>query len=207
MYKKVNVVMLPTNEKATICLSQNKLSLFYGIEPDIEKLKYQHLYITSDEEINGGDWCLNSYDNQIWKYKPSPCPLPYWGNKDTLTKIIATTDKSITINGYDSSDEDAIVNCYLPQIPQEFIELYCQKYNEGNSITEVEILYEPNYSNLGESLWYPLIESNKVKIRLLKNCWTRDEVVELCRSAHLHGEQGALNLHYQIFKQWIEENL
>lgn len=37
--------------------------------------------------------------------------------------------------------------------------------------------------------------------------FTRDEVIALCRRAHLHGEQGALNLHDGTCKEWIEENL
>lgn len=37
--------------------------------------------------------------------------------------------------------------------------------------------------------------------------FTREEVIALCRSAHLYGEQGALNLHNGTFKEWIEEHL
>ena len=38
-----------------------------------------------------GNYYFNIYDNKIWKYKPSPCPLPYWGNIATLRKITHCT--------------------------------------------------------------------------------------------------------------------
>jgi len=57
-----------------------------------------HLYILSDEEPKSGDFCFNTYDNSIWQYKPSPCPMPYWGNAKTLIKIEASTDSDLRLS-------------------------------------------------------------------------------------------------------------
>jgi hypothetical protein len=51
--------MLPTNEKASLCISQDKLTRFHGLEPDNEILVYRHLYIISDDEIKESDWYIN----------------------------------------------------------------------------------------------------------------------------------------------------
>ena len=222
MYKKVNVVMLPTNEKSKIKLSDNnELDFFPGMMYIAEfDWKPQHLYITSNEEIKEGDWIYHLSRKEVFRIhhfdSSNNSKTIVTSDKDFLDlpnifikvlvsdckKIIATTDKSITINNYDSSDEDAVVNCYLPQIPQQFIEKWIEEYNKGNVITEVMV----EYNKKG------IIQRGRggertITIRKIKESWNREEVIELCRSAHLHGEQGALNLHNQVFKQWIEENL
>lgn len=134
-YMSAKVVILSTNHEAS--LKGNEL--WINIEGKLKLSKpnsicpgpqsFQHLYFISDEEIKEGDWCFNSFDNQIWKYKSSPCPLPYWGNKDTLTKIIATTDSSLG----------------LPQPSPSFIKAYIEEYNQGNVITDVLVEYYVDY--------------------------------------------------------------
>lgn len=53
MYKKVNVVMLPTNEKAIIQIDRdyNKLSIIPLQIRNSQDYQGQHLYILSNEEI------------------------------------------------------------------------------------------------------------------------------------------------------------
>ena len=48
-------------------------------------------YIITDENIEVKGLCFNTFDNCIWEYMPVPCPMPYWGNKKTLLKIIAAS--------------------------------------------------------------------------------------------------------------------
>lgn len=40
---------------------------------------------------------FNTYDNKIWTYRPSPCPLPYWGNLETLREILFSSDSSLGV--------------------------------------------------------------------------------------------------------------
>ena len=107
----------------------------------------------------------------------------------------------------------------LPQPSKQFIQQYIEEYNKGNFITEVEVEYEElNEPKTGTGKTNIAINKifhnglkinydNIINIKSIKESWNKKEVIELCRSAHLHGEQGALNLHYQTFKQWVEENL
>lgn len=223
MYKKVNVVMLPINEKAKISdvikLETGELILldelaYQGLQIDLSNglnIVTQHLYITSDEEIKGGDWIYRYEDKKVFQsksYFSAGSPI----KKGLITKIIATTDKSITINGYDSSDEDAVVNCYLPQIPQQFIELYCQKYNEGNVIKEVEVEHllflEPGNTLNDRKYDKTILKvnlNNTINIKSAKDSWTRDEVVEFTTKLRHFINLGNKSI-YDVDK-WIETNL
>lgn len=125
MLKKCKLIMLLTNEKASLKLGQNGLLVnnTFGYDSHFTN---QYLYFLSDEEIKDGDMCINSFDNKIWRYKTIPCPLPYWGNKKTLKKIIASTDISLK----------------LPEIQECFINTFIEQYNKGNIIKEVSVEYE-----------------------------------------------------------------
>lgn len=177
MFKRAKVVMLTTNEKAIIHKQDIKGKELYLMIPERKSIVYspvptqgQHLYILSDEEIKEGDWVIPNdpeYGNRPWKYKPAPCPLPYWGSVGNCKKIIATTDKSLTIgvnncdgciagkpleNGYHRMSEGVYPDymvcqkdkyiTLLPQPSQSFIQKFVEEYNKGNVITEVMVKYE-----------------------------------------------------------------
>lgn len=204
MWFKRQMIMLPSkNGNSKIGLNPNALfnkpHLYYFSGGAVYH-ECQNLYITSDEEIKEGDWIYNPYNNStvnhIHQQKGKFIDI-------ADKKIIATTDTSLG----------------LPQLPQQFLEKYIEEYNKGNRIEEVMIEYET--SQITKQEWFQeapyrvkydittlkVKSDNTITIRKIKDSWSREEVIKLCRSAHLHGEQGALNIHYQTFKQWIEENL
>lgn len=166
MYKKVNVVMLPTNEKATapIFKSNNHLYIGYGekLEYKNKDNSYQHLYITSDEEIKDGDWCIlfdsfgHLFTDSAQQYIPSKGHVLNNG----LCKVISSTD--------------TILN--LPQLPQQFIEKYIEEYNKGNVITEVMVEYnEKGIIQRGRG------GERTITICKIKDSWSRQEVESLIR--------------------------
>ena len=217
---KCNVVMLPHNNIDTILtmyLDVNKKPI--ELSKNNSKLQYhtnQHLYITSNEEIKEGDYYLKPNDNSVW-IRSKNSNIITIGSK----KIIATTDESLTINMYDiNGAREVDFDITLPQPSQQFIEKYIEEYNKGNIIAEVLVEVEEikHYSGSVDSLDvdddYDYIEyklkldsQNQITIRKVKDSWNREEVIDLCRSAYLYGEQGALKLHNGVFKEWIEENL
>lgn len=136
--KKSQVVMLPTIQKAEIGLLalykdvyKNKeyfLDIIHRIEmQDYLKVwtrngllsedeesrgecTYQHLYITSDDEIKEGDWIYErNFNNetfiyQIYKRNDRLCffrftnvPIYLDRNTNNAKKIIATTDKALKL--------------------------------------------------------------------------------------------------------------
>ena len=102
MWKQHEIVMLPTNEKAKICLNKNKLYLTQSeleyIKDDKTGTNPQHLYILSDEEIKEGDWYMYCHfgewiiSNSRETLKNETNTLENLNKDDYFKKIIATTD-------------------------------------------------------------------------------------------------------------------
>ena len=192
--------------------------------------KYQHLYITSDEDIKEGDWCLvikshkDLLKDDIFQYN-GECSI----NHEYIKKIIATTNTSLYTEKESwfssvKSFDDNKVKLQLPQPSQEFIEAYIKVYNEGNPITEVMIEYEiicgRCYSNTDEC-WsakecsrntdFPDIvklkinSDNTINIKLIKDKWSREEVEQLCKLAFKYHCDNSRTT--SLPDKWIEENL
>ena len=119
MKKKCKIVMLSTN------ITSNTEVLHIESGGRMIRFNSYHLYIISDDEIKEGDWCVTNLNkmekfNSPWK---GEIEISY---KQETRKIIASTDSSLN----------------LPNISEEFIKLYIEKYNSGNPIDEIEVEYE-----------------------------------------------------------------
>lgn len=202
-YKRCNVVILSTNEKADLYLyqestSENKPILQYHKDTiGSSDYKYQHLFVISDDEIKEGDWYYsNALDFVIQAfYFPLSC--------GDAKKIIASTDSSLKFG----EDVPGIIKYKsLPQPSQSFIEEYIQRYNDGNPIEDVMVEYEDKihyktavYRDNANDLNVYQINSNKlipkinpdntITIKGVKKSWTRDEVIELTKSAFITGSR------------------
>jgi hypothetical protein len=152
--------MLPTEGKTHIVKRPSDSALFYHKKlvssADYEHLEGQYLYILSDSIVKEGN--TNVWDTESEGTKWSPV-LKGLGNtnivkegieKGRFLKIVATTDKSLTIENliHDKT-------LYLPSISDEFLQLYC---TEGG-IDEVEL----------ECAWYINSEVDKNNWTLLEN--------------------------------------
>ena len=187
MFKRTQVVMLPTNEKAIkdgiICkLNDNIYGRTSEGDTDYSKLfrkkgelhiaentgtkvyhgfTPQHLYFLSDEKIYAGN-------NYLIDTRVLQCvgPVP---NLLSPKKIIATTDKELEWICKNTNYE---VMQY-PQPSQAFLDVFVKEYNKGNVIKEVLVEYEEervcsnfSYNNCFESHSYDnvseCIHCNKV---------------------------------------------
>lgn len=146
MKKPAQVVMLSTNEKASLKLGQNRLLVnnTFGYDSHFTN---QHLYILSDEEIEEEDWCYGM--DGIFQYK-GKINLP---DIELPKKIIATTDRSLGLVVDQNGCPMQAYSEFLPQLSQSFIDKFVEEYNKGNVITEVMVEYEkilvgwePDYS-------------------------------------------------------------
>lgn len=205
MYKKVNVVMLPTNEKAIprdLVLSVNNNLRLLDVDKTGNFTK-QHLYILSDEEIKEGDWCIGN--DKIHAKSPdeffiAQCTSVVNGwiyleghegegnNPDYTKKIIATTNTSLKFG----EDFPGVIRYKtLPQPSQSFIEKYVAEYNKGNMITDVLVEYEEckpgmckiNNMTCGHSgCSKPFLKinpkDNTITIRKMKDSWSKKEQFE-----------------------------
>lgn len=191
MFKKVKVVILPTNQQTNYLMvysdvekTKGKLIL-NGLKND-EYKEYQHLYIISDDEIKKGDYIYCTITNaiEIAKY-----------NHDYLIrdwkKVIATTDTSLYIHQKETISLPERV-FYLPQPSQEFIQKYIEEYNRGNIITDVLVEYEnkfegKEYVDELDAYGYDKVKSilkinsqdNNITIKIAKDSCSREEVDRL----------------------------
>ena len=170
--KRCKVVMLPTDKES--CIHANKFKTESGYE---YKLTYHdvpskckndglcsgnhHLYITSDDKIEAGDWCLFFWDGnkegelgQIGSEPQQYFPENGHTLNKNLRKIIATTDPKLRsdslIEDPARPEDNLLIRKGIPQIPQSFIEEYCRK----GGIDEVDVEYgrtmdgTPTYNRL-----------------------------------------------------------
>lgn len=159
VFKRVKVVMLPTNEKAIIHSYMYNLGTrkepikTYQMNGNSQMSYAQHLYFLSDDEIKEGDWFIrNTEIHQCYKvhydkitdieFKTKKDSVyqgknTFW-NKEYCKKIIATTDDLVYTkqNGHLGQ---AII--HIPQPSTSFIEKYVEAYNAGNPIIEVMVEY------------------------------------------------------------------
>lgn len=186
----------------------------------------KHLYITSDDEIEKGDWfivngvvhrCIGLHkvsgdiesDNRLC-YDISKC-----------VKIIATTDTSLKI----PHKHKELPDWSLPQPSGKFIQAYIESYNQGNPIEKVLVEYEEKCVGCGDFPasgithctypipdkhqrtlnWFLKLKDNNIIIKKVKDSWTREEIYQILSSYRTHAwKNGAAQ---KELEKWIEENL
>jgi len=178
------VVMLPTHgtTKSNIILVEGELRLLTNYYEDICG---QHLYILSDNEIKGGDWCLGG--DRIFH---NTVQLDAYIN---IYKIISSTDKSIAPNSW---------------IPESFVNAYVKSFNDVKQITEVDLEWDERgidtYSKIGTR------PDGSVIIHQSK-MYSIAQVVRAMDVAHqeglLYGQNPKYKSKMQDYYKWIEENL
>lgn len=228
-FKKAKVVMLPTKNKSKLVLSvaTKRLDLIpYELElNDNYNNKPQHIYILSDDEIKDKDWFINN--DGLWQCNNGIIPTGL-----NPRKIIATTDKSLTINSYDENNEFTGF-IYLPQPSESFIQKYIESYNKGEIIADVLVEYEEILKCLYEipqscensecrvlnkcrnevklqNLNYILKinpKDNTITIKKVKDSWNREEVIDLLYKFGSKMEGTEDIRPYTHYDKWIEENL
>ena len=97
MEQMKNIHLLPTSQpsRLTIRLKTNELMYSYKefVNQKYEEISLnqnQHIYITNNEEIKEGDWCINKH-NVVYKQETDKIFTEFTGSK----KIILTTDQNL----------------------------------------------------------------------------------------------------------------
>lgn len=162
---------------------------------------YNHIYITSNEDIKEGDWCIQNR-NYLCKIT---C------NQDRtqqgLKKIIATTDNLTFDDGYNS--------WFIPSPSDGFIKKFIERYNAGTPITKVMVEYEEYpITTYGMSDGEPETDTrlkvdkdNCITITSIKETWTREEVEKVIHT--ICGTMYKANTLYapHTVQEWIDQNL
>ena len=189
VFKKCQILLLPTNEKSKLVLSFKEKSFNQLIEPRItlieesnyqlSNIQSQHLYILSSEEIKEGDIWFDGTNIR------KDYPMSFI--KDIDKKIIAATDSSLRIGKLEVGGKIE----HLPQIPQSFIEYFIFEYNRGNIITEVMAEYELNnedFDDIIEKVWnddykLKINKDNTINIKSIISTYEEigEKIVQYCK--------------------------
>lgn len=218
MKKKINIVMLPTEDtKSKVWRNNSTDNLFYFEKTPMVVIRNtytpQHLYFLSDEEIKVGDYVID--DTGLFG------PVE---REDVLInpkKIIATTDESLfTLADCPVRGANSSVKYVLPRPANEFLKKYC----ESGGIDECLVEYEDiSYPNLEEEIPQPkkyklkVVPYNTINVSFIEEkMYSREEVENLIRNAvaESHDWSGENNnihsigiIEKRFLNDWIKENL
>lgn len=235
--KRCKVIMLPTN-KAENCILKDRdgrmrwekryfTQEYLNSSPDsITGLlcpKSYHIYITSDDKIEAGDWCLFFWDGnkegELGQVGSEPQQyLPSEGHtlNRNLRKIIATTNPklhSTRLKDCPINPEDNMVSVRGVSKPsQSFIEEYCRKEGIDEVDVEYEKYHDGNFINDGKThaftaLLRPEVSNdNIINIQPIKDSWTVENLPDLlnrfCKDHSLHR---GLQITDDMIKEWLEK--
>ena len=221
-FKECKVIMLPTEYKTNLIFNESLKILgdhtyFSKVAVELNSyINYQHLYITSDDEIKEGDWYVHCSHGSL-KYYVEQAKNNNWKYKSTdrfylIGKIIATTDKDLTF--WNDEEVDGFSgDMILYQPSKAFIEKYCKV----GGINEVMVEYDSCVIATKDdwdrhTKYYPKTNShNEITIHPIKDSWNREEVEELCSKAWLEGFKIGLQHHTKPSSlnelDWIKQNL
>jgi hypothetical protein len=133
-----NLHLIPTDKPSRLHLAYEK-DYYLSVEPfiqfDTKNYKSFNIYITSDEEIKEGDWCIYK-TGEIIQYLVKL-------NTDNLKKIILTTDQDLI------KDE-------VQKIDDTFLEWFVKNPSCEEVVTERVVVYDDNNNGSGE-----IFHSNK----------------------------------------------
>ncbi len=218
--KRAKVIILPTEiHDTSVTIDSGIILHSTGLDPyhhyDSERFRAvhviggvpQHLYIAVDGSIEDGNWKLNT-EKKVVQHKKGDF-LPHYGNKHL--KIIATTDKSLTV--FNTITDETL---YLPQPSQAFIEKYCKVGGIDEVLVEYEsrVLMKPAdvYNETVSTI--PKVDShNTITIHPIKDSWSREEVetFKSLASSIIIPAIDILPKEYdqdvEAYLNWIEENL
>lgn len=187
-YQECNIIMLPTKEKTNIVkqldVKTNHLQFVSNSWVSTYNWEYQQLYFISDEEIKKGDWVYTKL------FGVSKVKNLLWSKQENAKKIIATTDRELTI-GINQCDgcqaglplKDGIhkdhqimgIACtkerYVKQLPRpsnEFLKKFCELAGIDKVLVEMVDFNCPKCHGSGE---YTKSRGNHSSIYQLGKCY------------------------------------
>lgn len=103
-----NIYILPTDKPSRLIIIENKLLLSHAVNWESKPIDWeegdginQNIYITSNEEIKEGDWCIDKY-NVVYKQETDKVFTEFTGSK----KIILSTDSDLVGDSIQAIDDE-----------------------------------------------------------------------------------------------------
>jgi hypothetical protein len=164
-----NIHILATSQPSILIKDvwKNTFSLVENFDTNHTDFKAQHIYITSDEEIKKGDWCLDKF-NQRWKLEDKKLiAFDSEGIKRFSTdnilgheckKIILSTDQELIKDGVQAIDD-------------EFLEWFCN--NSSCEFVEVNKMSYGYLSGFAHAGYKIIIQKEEPKQETIEETYNR----------------------------------
>jgi hypothetical protein len=120
-----NVFIVPTDDYSKLFLLDGHLII--NTDHHITPKHYQHIYITSSEDIKEDDWGLSKLNEVILFGRSYP--------KAFYKKIILTTDPILIENGVQAID-DEFLDWFIKHPTREYVEVELECFYQGNCVKE-----------------------------------------------------------------------
>jgi hypothetical protein len=150
--KNIHIILTPKPSRLVLETVNNYLFLTTTTEFPSKILKFQHIYITSDEEIKEGDYIFNLASKEVYPI------LELWAVVSYEKKIILTTDQDLIADGIQAID-DEFLEWFVKNPSCEKVEvIYLGKFNKVDAYKIIIPQEEPKFvtvdieSALGEDL-------------------------------------------------------
>jgi hypothetical protein len=199
-----NIHVLPTDKPSSLVLETKNNNLFITTTKDFgtKIMKFQHIYITNDEEIKEGDWVYNIVSKT--KFKASKQLIDLINNPNvTLTtnkKIILTTDQDLIKDGVQVI-EDEFLEWFIKNPSCEEVKVN-KIYNDYGETDIFDLVCTPHFFKY--KITIPQEESNE---NILINYFD-EEFVELFNSLNkslgLINKYQLLDIQYQIAEKRLD---
>ena len=166
-----NIHLIPT-EKPSRLYILNSIKKLYYTNYNLNQIKFtvnQNIYITSDEEIKEGDWCIDEKENIVKADKDFIFNCSHEFN-EFWKKIILTTDQDLIKDGVQSIDDEFlewfVKNPSCESIEVEKVSVMNDRFKLGYKIIIPK--EEPKQETLEEA-----------KYRVYKDYWNENHNQEI----------------------------
>lgn len=182
MKKKLKVHILPTEDNNEFVIFSKDDRFYPPQSKNHQRAMYNgyqrnYLYLTSDEKKEDGDWCIEG--TKLFKYKYQ---LDRYSHNE-IRKVVATNDHNL-------GHGDEFGGWYpLPQIPQSFLKLFCEK----GGVWEVDVEYYPK-STEDNTIVISEVEEKMYSLKQLK------DIIRQLRSDRVITDT-------EMMENWIAKNL
>ena len=206
MWKKCSIFLLPTDDGVSPIYLDYRGELQMGFdsirrtEPGKAWLRQdvsQHLYVTTEGDVEVGDWCILDLDenSRLTKVKSLDSGHPVFtvsidggiAKPESLKRILATTDFSIAIVKPHPKYKNVDSVIQFPKLSLEFIQEFIKNYNRGNLVTHVIVEFTSNsYPNCGDFFVGKPINikmdiNNQVNAPISLKYYTRGDVINILK--------------------------
>jgi hypothetical protein len=136
-----NIHLLPTDKPSRLCLDRREDLIFYPRAGFSIADGKQHVYITSDEEIKGGDWVYHKILKSVFKIDLKEVSKEYIEERKNILKIILTTNQDLIIGGVQEID-DEFLEWFVKNPSCEWVEVEGFEPIYGHQNNSTDILYK-----------------------------------------------------------------